>query len=482
MIIQNLSEKNGSYDRPIDKQVVDIWNQCLDYIRTMVHDQSYRTWFQPIRIISISDSIVVLQVPSQFFYDWLETHYPEVIRKAIETVMGHPHEVEYSIVHSTMNQIPEPTQVPAPSVSQTDQKVSITTPAFGKNLPDVDTKLNPRYNFQTFIEGDGNKFAKAAALAVAEKPGETAFNPLVIFGGTGLGKTHLMHGIGNFAVEQGTVKKIIYATSEQFTSNFIKSIQENQSSDFSAYYRNADLLLVDDIQFFSNKGKTQEEFFHTFNELHMNGKQIVLTCDRPPSEIKELEDRLLSRFQWGLVVDVQPPDFETRLAILQQHSEINHIDMPPEILEYLANNVTSSIRELEGSLNRIMAQASISGKEITLDFARGIIQKIAKNRTRAITIENIIKHTADYFNLPENELLAKNRKKEIAIARQIAMYLTKIYTNHTVKSIGLHFGGRDHATVIYSINTIEGQIGVDQKVAMDVKNIRKVLDQTEAGR
>jgi chromosomal replication initiator protein len=467
MIVQNLATDQDSSSQSFDEQAFHVWSECLKHIAENVHEQSFATWFKPIKTISITDTVLNLEVPSQFFYEWLESRYPKLIRKSIENVMGQQFELSYTVRKSKSSD--QPIQI---QVESEKQQLQI-------KKPDFETKLNPRFTFNSFIEGDGNKFAKAAALAVAEAPGKTAFNPLVIFGGTGMGKTHLMHSIGNFALEQGTINRVLYATSEQFTSDFIRSIKENKTAESSDFYRSVDLLLIDDIQFFSNKGKTQEEFFHTFNALHMSGKQIVLTCDRPPSEIKELEDRLLSRFQWGLVVDIQPPDYETRMAILQQRAEENNVALAADIIEYLALNVTSSIRELEGALTRILAQASLTSADITLEFVKSIVQKIGKTRARAIAIEDIIKITSGYFDVQENLLLSKTRKKEIVVARQISMYLAKIYTTHTVKSIGLHFGGRDHTTVLYSVKIVEDQLDYDNLLANHIKNIRKKLEQIE---
>lgn len=469
MIVQNLSNENA-FEEPMSSQIKIVWNQCLETIKAhpKVHEQSFVTWFKPIKLVDISDNKFILNVPSQFLYDWIEVHYPEIIRDAVKQIMGQSYELEY-VVHNTPNSMHLNN-----IIQESELKNHIKT-----SQPDFDTKLNPKNIFKNFIEGDGNKFAKAAALAVAEAPGQTAFNPLVIYGGTGLGKTHLMQAIGNFALEQGKVDRVYYSTSEQFTSDFINSIQNNSISNFSSKYRSIDLLLIDDIQFFSNKGKTQEEFFHTFNSLHMAGKQIVLSSDRPPSELKDLQERLLSRFQWGLQVDIQPPDFETRIAILQQMAAQNKVEMSYEIIEYLASNITASIRELQGALIRLLAQASINGEDMTLELTKSIIQKIGKAKSEALTIENIIKTTSEYFNLQENLLLSKTRKKEIVIARQISMYLSKIYTNHTVKSIGLHFGGRDHTTVLYSVKMVEDQLEYDSRLAKDVKNIREKLDKME---
>mgnify|MGYP000329908036 CR=1 FL=1 len=448
-----------------------IWEKTLVLIKENVHEQSYITWFKPIVPLHVDEQRIVLQVPSQFFYDWLEGHYSEMIRSKLYEATNKQLSVEYHVRQSVPSEETfEEAQRAIPKPSQPNSQ-------YNQRTPDFESKLNPRYNFSTFIEGDGNKFAKAASLAVAEAPGKTAFNPLVIFGDTGLGKTHVMQAIGNFAKSEGRVRKVYYATSEQFTSDFIKSISENNTSEFSSFYRDIDLLLVDDIQFFAGKGKTQEEFFHTFNALHNAGKQIVLTCDRPMSELRDLEERLVSRFQWGLVVDIQPPDFETRVAILQKRAEESGVRLHRDVIEYLGANVTSSIRELEGTLIRITAQASITGQEITLELAKSIVNKIGKNVQQAITIEDIMKTVADYFGIQENLLLEKTRKKEIVIARQIAMYLAKQLTTHTVKSIGLHFGGRDHTTVLYSCKTVEEQLECDQMTAQHVDNIQRKLDQ-----
>ena len=452
-----------------ENHAVEVWQSALAIIKERVHEQSFATWFKPINPVSIANNSLLLEVPSQFFYDWIESHYPELIRASIDSITGQKTDVKYTVKQQEAISFNDPVRIE-------EHHLKNSPASYKQKLPDNITQLNERFNFSNFIEGDGNKFARAAALAVSEAPGKTAFNPLLIFGDTGLGKTHLMHAMGNFALEEDTAKKVYYVTSEQFTADFINSIQKNKTSDFTQFYRNIDLLFIDDIQFFSNKGKTQEEFFHTFNALHMAGKQIVLSCDRPPSEIKDLEDRLLSRFQCGLVVDIQPPDFETRLAILKKKVADSGVDLPNDLAEYLASNVTSSIRELEGALIRIMAQASMTGEDLNLDLAKSIIQKFGSAEKKAITIETIMRETASYFGVQENLLLAKTRKKEIVIARQISMYLAKILTSHTVKSIGLHFGGRDHTTVLYSVKMIEDQLQCDHRTAQHIENIRRSLE------
>jgi len=416
-----------------------VWEECLQIIKEKVNPQSFQTWFLPILPLNLEDSILTIQVPSQFFYEWIEGHYPHIIRDALSHILGDQAALSYVISQKNNSQTP-PTN-----------NVNIIT---GKYLGD-ETFLNSRYTFDNFVEGSSNQFAKAASLAVAEAPGQTSFNPLVIYGGVGLGKTHLIQAIGNLAKDQNTVRSIRYVSSEKFTIEFINSIQNNKSTEFSQAYRNVDLLLVDDIQFFMSKERTQEEFFHTFNTLHQKGKQIVLSSDRPPKDLLGLEERLLSRFQWGLVVDVQPPDLETRIAILQKKSTWEDIDIPMEIIEYIASNVTSNIRELEGALIKMLAFSSLKGLDIDLDLTKTVLKDIVKNKKRDITIEDIQRVVCQYFGIPEDLLRGKGRKKEIAFARQIAMFLSKEMTLYSLKSIGLHFGGRDHTTVIHAIRTID---------------------------
>jgi chromosomal replication initiator protein len=453
------------------EEAISVWEKTLDELRTELHEQSLSTWFMPIVPIHINEEKIVLQLPSSFFYEWLEQRYPELIRSAINKVAGRTLQLSY-IIQQQSYEVEDQVKKNPPVLVSPAQNSQVN-----QRSMDYVTKINPRFNFSNFIEGDGNKFAKAAALAVAEAPGRTAFNPLVIFGGTGLGKTHLMQAIGSFALSEGTAKKVLYATSEQFTSDFINAISQNKTTEFMSHYRDVDMLLIDDIHFFAKKGKTQEEFFHTFNKLHMSSKQIVLTSDRPLHELRDLEERLLSRFKWGLVVDIQPPDFETRIAILKKRAHENGMHISHDILEYLSANITDSIRELEGALIRITAQASILGTEIDLGLAKSVIKKIGKNVKTAITIEDIMRITAEYFGIQENLLLEKTRKKEIVIARQISMYLAKMLTSHTVKSIGLYFGGRDHTTVLYSVKTVEEQLECDQLTAQHVENIRKKIEQ-----
>ncbi len=452
----------GSYVDNLNPQAV--WSDCMKIIQENVNAQSFQTWFMPVVPLKIDSKRLTMQVPSQFFYEWLEEHYPEIIRNALSQIMGENAEPEYVIVQNNERR-------PLHNVNTKIQ-------SSGKYMGD-ETRLNSRYTFENYVEGRSNQFAKAASLAVAEAPGQTSFNPIVIYGGVGLGKTHLIQAIGNFALERGNAKRIRYVSSEKFTIEFINSIQNNRTTEFGQIYRNADILVVDDIQFFMSKERTQEEFFHTFNTLHQKGKQIVLSSDRPPKELKGLEERLVSRFQWGLIADIQPPDLETRIAILQQKAERDGIDMPMEIIEYIGTNITSNIRELEGALIKLMAFSSLRGMDINVDLAKMVLKDVLVQRKRDISIEEIQRVVCEYFDFPDDLLRGKSRKKEIALARQVAMFLCKEMTHYSLKSIGLHFGGRDHTTVIHANRTIEAMMNdkiTGHKMTETIENLKKKVE------
>ena len=439
-----------------------VWNACLRIIEENVSTQSFKTWFMPIRAQKLEDKTLTIQVPSQFFYEWLEEHYPLVIRGALKEIVGEGARPAYTIQNKQDQK----------QLSLEDRKGRSPGGYTGE-----ETHLNSRYIFDNFVEGKGNQFARAASLAVAEAPGSTSFNPLVIYGGVGLGKTHLIQAIGNFAREHGSASRIRYVSSEKFTIEFINSIQNNRAAEFSQIYRTVDLLLVDDIQFFMSKERTQEEFFHTFNTLHQKGKQIVLSSDRPPKDLKDLEERLLSRFQWGLIADIQPPDLETRIAILQQKAELDRIEISMDIIEYIATNITSNIRELEGALIKLLAFSSLRGVDITLDLAKIVLKDIVISKQKDISIEEIQRVVCRYFDIPDDLLRSKSRKKEIAHARQVAMYLSKALTHYSLKSIGLHFGGRDHTTVIHAIRTIENLLNEGNVSIRDtVENLKRKIE------
>ncbi len=421
-----------------------VWQTALQRIQENVPPQSFSTWFKPIVPVRLEDGELTIQVPSQFFYEWIDEHFRDILDQALYEATGEPTKVKYSILISE-----ERGPLPSQTSAQTSQKSPY--PRYDKNR----SYLNSRYTFDNFVEGNSNQFAKAAALAVAEAPGKTSFNPLLIYGGVGLGKTHLIQAIGNFVLSQFPNKRVQYVSSEKFTLEFINAIKNNQSAEFSLHYRNVDILLVDDVQFFINKERTQEEFFHTFNELQQKGKQIVLSSDRPPQELAGLEDRLISRFSSGLIADIQPPDLETRIAILQKKAEQDKIQLPDEITQFIATNVTSNIRELEGALIKLLAYSSLNGEDITFRLAKQVLKDLIKKKKSTLSIELIQRVVSEFFEIKEDLIRAKTRKKEIVEARQISMYLAKSLTNSSLKTIGLHFGGRDHSTVIHACQTVE---------------------------
>lgn len=432
-----------------------IWKHCLELIQSKIPSETFTTWFTPIKPINLESDTLTLEFPSQMSYEFVETHHFDLLKNCLDKVLRTDSKIHYQIPDQ------EPTITKdSYSVSEPKKSSSFTTP-----------NINERYTFDTFVEGSSNQYAKAASLAVAEAPGKTRFNPLVIYGKSGLGKTHLLHAIGNLALETHKVRNVTYLSSETFTNEFIKAIQKGKVADFSSVYRNVDLLLLDDIQFFVGKERTQIEFFHTFNALHQSGKQIVLTSDRPPNELKALEERLISRFQWGLVTDIQPPDIETRIAILQKKAEQDKITVPFDVLQYIASNITANIRELEGSLIKLIAHSSFTDKPISIDLAKQVIGAPIPQKHVQISIELLQEVVSEELGITTNLLKEKTRKQEVVYARQIAMYLSKELTNHSLKTIGLHFGGRDHSTVIHAVSSVEKLLESDPNTKSLVQGV-----------
>ncbi len=450
-----------------DVSAKSIWGQCCDIIKSQIPGPSFRTWINPIIPVKLDQDRLVVSIPNQFFIEWLEGRYSQMIQSAISAVAGQEYGISY-VISDPSTKSDESSAI-ALAVPTVPLKALETKDQFESNL-------NPRYTFDNYIEGNGNKFARAAALAVSEKPGKTSFNPLVVYGGAGLGKTHLIQGIGNYVKTHYPEKRMAYVTSESFTNDFVTAIRNDRVQEFSRIYRNFDLLMVDDIQFFADKGKTQEEFFHTFNTLHQMGKQIVLTSDRPPKELKHVEERLISRFQWGLVTDIQPPDLETRIAILQKRSEEDGVYLPADVCEFVAMNITSNIRELEGSLIKLLAYASIANTELSLDLAKSVLKDTIAVKKKNLSIEMIQKTVADYYGIAEDLLRAKTRKKEIAEARQVCMFLIKEVLGCSLKTIGLHFGGRDHSTVIHAIKQVDEWVSVNPKAKDDIATIKRKIE------
>lgn len=440
---------------PIDS--VKIWDECLDYLSTKIKRQSFLTWLKPTKGLPSNDSSLKVAVPNKFVAEWLEEHYSHLIKEAVQKITNEKLNLSLCIRNE---------------LGGHQTEISFNSKKRDLNLSsEQSTILNPKYTFESFVVGENNQFAHAAAMAVAEAPGKTKFNPLYIYGGVGLGKTHLVQAIGHFVKDFKKDARVLYVTSEKFTNDFISSIGASTLQDFVHFYRSVDLLLLDDIQFFTGKESTQVQFFHTFNALYQSSKQIVLTSDRPLKEIKGLEERLLSRFGWGLVTDIQPPDLETRIAIIKKKTESDNITIPDDVAGFLADNVTSNIRELEGSLIRLLAYCSLHQKELTLELAKDVLKDTIRNECKKISIEDIQKKVGEYFKLSPELLCSKRKTQEICWARQVAMYLCRNLTDFSLKSIGLKFGGRDHSTVIHSCNLVAENIKKDQEFKLKVDEI-----------
>lgn len=471
----------------MEKPHMKLWDSCLKVIKDNVSIQSYKTWFEPITPLKLKDNVLTIQVPSQFFYEWLEEHYIILLKKTIKKMLGVEGKLEYSIVMENSHSSKKPYTVKFPTSNRNvvknepvsmpldiDNKV-IRNPFIVPGLKKitVDSQLNPNYSFENFIEGDFNRLARSAGFAVAKKPGGTAFNPLLIYGSVGLGKTHLSHAIGIEIKKLHPGKTVLYVSSEKFTHQFIEAVRNNNQNDFIHFYQMMDVLIIDDVQFFAGKEKTQDVFFHIFNHLHQTGKQIVLTSDKPPIELQGLEQRLLSRFKWGLSADLQVPDLESRIAILGKKMYTEGIDLPKDVIEYIAYSITTNIRELEGALISIIAQASLNKKAVTIDLAKQMIDKFVKNTTREVSIDYIQKVVCDYFDLPIEMLKSKTRKREIVQARQISMFFAKNLTKSSLASIGASCGGKDHATVLHAFKTVNNLIETDKRFKGYITDLEK---------
>ena len=427
---------------------LDFWNKTKDELKKRLPAHTYDTWFEPIEALEFGVAGAVLQVPNQFFSEWVDTHYSKHILNTIN---------DMGVKTKSLKFVVSGEKFKAEDTENNNSAVVTKS----QNRP---RHLNSSYSFERFIEGPSNQFAKAAAQKVSNTPGSQAFNPLVIYGGVGLGKTHLLHAIGNEIIETSPKTKIVIASSEKFTLDFISSIQKNNTAEFSKSYRIADVLLIDDIQFFQKKEQTQEQFFHTFNELYQLGKQIVMTADRYPGEMSGLQDRLLSRFQSGLSVDVQPPNYETRVAILMEKSEINGLDLPYNMIEFIAMHLKNSVRELESTIIRLLAHASLS--QVDIDFP--LVKKVLKERlgdgiSADISAEDIINRVAVLTNIRSDDIVGPSRRKEVAEARQIAVYLCRELLGLSLSTIGMHFGGRDHTTALHACNKIRNALKSDKR-------------------
>ncbi len=520
----------------MDQSADRAWNECLDIIRDNVSRQSFTTWFEPLEAHSLEDEDdlrkLTIQLPSRFYYEWIEEHYFSLLRKTVTRVLGPHGRLFYDVVieqddpedpdRGASMKLParpaDPESAPPPNApdepeappssseaSAPSSEPSAPAPSGDEARPDdaqagaegdeksappvqnpfaipglknaeVDNQLNDSYTFDRFIEGECNRLARSAAHSIATDPGETSFNPFLVYGGVGLGKTHLIQAIGNHVAARDASKTVFYVSSERFTTEFVQSIQENQIGEFSTFYRQVDVLIVDDVQFFGGKEKTQEEFFHIFNALRQAGNQIVLSADRPPREIDGLEERLLSRFQWGLSADLKPPGLDTRISILRRKAEDDGIDLDDDVVEFIAQSIESNIRELEGALIRLLAHATLHQLDITLDLAKEVLHDLFQERAATLTVDDIQRIVCEHLGISQEKMRGKTRKRDVTRARQIAMYFTKKHTQHSLKDIGLHFGGRDHSTVIHANNAVEDRMADDESFRDTVDAIGQKLE------
>lgn len=446
------------------ENIEELWASTLTKIKEKVSKPSYDTWLKNTSANQITDDTLIVSAPNEFARDWLENRYTDLISEALFEVTGAELKTKFII--------PE-TERPQEDNTQMTRKTPAIPPSEGSEFPK--TMLNDKYTFNTFVIGSGNRFAHAASLAVAEAPAK-AYNPLFIYGGVGLGKTHLMHAIGHYVLDHNPSAKVVYLTSEKFTNEFINSIRDNKAENFRNKYRNIDVLLIDDIQFLAGKEQTQEEFFHTFNTLHEESKQIIISSDRPPKEIPTLEDRLRSRFEWGLITDITPPDLETRIAILRKKAKAEGLDIPNEVMLYIANQIDTNIRELEGALIRVVAYSSLINQDVDASLAAEALKDIIpSSRPKVITIATIQEVIAERYNIKLEEFAAKKRTKSVAFPRQIAMYLSRELTDFSLPKIGEEFGGRDHTTVIHAHEKISKMLSEDDLLQRDIEEIKERL-------
>ncbi|MBX2945744.1 MAG: chromosomal replication initiator protein DnaA [Cyclobacteriaceae bacterium] len=459
-----------------------VWNDCLEIVRESVGEENYNTWFKPIVPLRVEGDVLTIQVPSQFFYEWLEDNYVTTLKKAIHKVLGTEGRLEYSVIVDSGN-----TKNPPVTVNYPNGMAGKRTNGNGHdgdyspftfralNPQIVNSRLNPSYSFDNFVEGDCNRLARSAGVAVAKKPGVTSFNPLMLYGGVGVGKTHLVQAIGNEIKNNMPEKIVLYVDQNDFTTQFLNALQNHKLQEFQNFYLQVDLLILDDVQFLAGREKTQEMFFHIFNQLHQSGKQVIMTSDCPPRDMKGFQERLLSRFKWGLTADLQEPDFETKLAIIHRKMQADGIDIPTEVAEYLAYSVDTNLRDMEGVLNSLIFHATLLKKEIDLDLAKEVLKNIIKEIQSDVSVDFIQKTVSEYFKVNLDAMKGKVKKREIVIPRQVAMYFCKRYTQLTLALIGENFGGRDHSTVIHALESVEDMMKTDSNFKASVEELGKKL-------
>lgn len=471
----------------MDNRHVEIWNQCLSVIKDNTEPQSFATWFKPIVPKSLDNNVLTIQVPSPFFYEWLEEKYINLLRMTIKRFLGPDAKLNYSIVMDSSEERPYTVQMPGSNRNNPKNLIGRPAPEKLSNGPinpfvipglqkrQIESQLNENYTFDNFIEGECNRVARQCGLEVARKPGGTAYNPLLIYSGTGLGKTHLCHAIGLEAKRLHPDLTVLYVQAEQLYNQYFTATKNNNRVDFIHFYQMIDVLIIDDIQFLAGKTGTQEVFFQIFNYLHQNNKQIVITSDKFPSDLQNIETRLLSRFKWGLTADLQIPDVATRTAIIREKLYTNGITLPEDVVQYLASNLRTSVRELEGVMISLMAQSSINKKAITIEMTQQIIDRFVRNSVKELSVEYIINVVCDYFKISADQLALKTRKQQAVQARQIAMYLSKKYSNTSLAAIGKQCGNKDHATVHHACKTISDRLETDKQFKAMMAEIEKKI-------
>ena len=466
-----------------------VWENCLTFIKDNIQPQAFKTWFEPIKPIKLSENALSIQVPSKFFYEWLEEHYVKLLKVALIKELGETAKLIYIIKMENTYGNKEPFTEKIPSANRGGMMAQeMDVPVKSKNpelrnpfvIPGIrnikiESQLNPNYNFDNFLEGDSNRLARSAGMAVANKPGGTSFNPLLVFGGVGLGKTHLAHAIGVEIKDKYPERTVLYISAEKFTQQYIESVKKNTRNDFIHFYQLIDVLIIDDVQFLSGKSGTQDVFFHIFNHLHQNGKQVILTSDKAPVDMQDIEQRLLSRFKWGLSAELQSPDYETRISILKNKLFRDGVEMPDDIVEYVAKHIKTNIRELEGAIISLIAQSSFNKKEVTLELAQQVVEKFVKNTKREVSIDYIQKVVSDYFEMDVATLQSKTRKRHIVQARQLAMFFAKKFTKASLASIGSQIGKRDHATVLHACKTVDNLAETDKQFRKYIEDLTKKL-------
>jgi chromosomal replication initiator protein len=461
-----------------------VWHACLTTIRKNISYQSFKTWFEPIKAVKLDTQVLTIQVPSKLHYEWIEEHYLQLLKVCLRRELGDTGRLEYQIVMATEPQQKaitgaEPDDEPRPSfIGGNEIKNVYLIP--GIKSVKHESNLNIDHRFTNFIEGDCNRLGRNAGIAIAKKPGNNSFNPFVIYGGVGLGKTHLAQAIGNSILDTTPNLNVLYVSAEKFTNQLISSIKNNSVSDFTQFYALVDVLIIDDIQFLSGKQKTQEIFFHLFNTLHNAGKQIIMTSDRAPKDLVDIEDRLISRFKWGLSADLQTPDLETRMAIVSQKLTESGLEVPQEIIELIAFNIKNNVRELYGLANSLKAQHTINNRTINVELVKEVLRGFISTQAKEVTVDLIQRIVSDHFGISLEKLTSVSRRRVFVEARQIAMYLTKEMTKLPLKNIGEAFGGRDHSTVIYSCTSVQNLMDTDDKVRNDVEEVTKKIQLTTA--